>query len=88
MAANLLKSLILMFIHFFSSELIFRAFYLHHDVFMCPIDLTVTSTKTRARKALSITFAVRRLRTIVFYVPFLKKNEFYISLSLLQSALS
>ena len=33
MAANLLNSVILMFIHFFSSELIFRAFYLHHDVF-------------------------------------------------------
>ena len=48
MAANLLNSVILMFIHFFSWELIFRAFHLHHDVFICPVDLTVACTKTRA----------------------------------------
>ena len=57
-AANLLQSVLLIFFHFFSSELIFRAFYLHHDAFMCPIYLTVATTKTRPRKACPITFAV------------------------------
>ena len=52
MVANLQKSVNLMFIHFCSSELIFQACYLHDDVFMRPIDLTVACTKTRARKAI------------------------------------